>query len=150
MRIRSFALLLLLLLPLGGRAGIDDPGVYLKKNVVHKKLANGINLIMLDRGFTPTLAFEISFRVGSVDETYRTIGAAHLLEHMLFKGTDRIGTKDYAREKVIQEEIETIGETLDRIRIINPKNVLIPDLEKRLAGLQKEQAKYTVDRKSVV
>jgi predicted Zn-dependent peptidase len=71
---------------------------YLKKNVVTKKLKNSITIVLLNRGYAPTLAFELSFRVGSVDESYRTLGAAHLLEHMLFKGTDHIGTTNFKTE----------------------------------------------------
>ncbi len=136
---------LVLLLPAGARGngtGFDD---YLNKNVITKRLPNGITLVMLDRGFSPTLAFEISFRVGSADESYRYIGAAHMLEHMLFKGTDTVGTRDYEKEKKILREIEAVGETLDRIRLENPDNTMIPKLEKRLKELQEEHSRYVVN-----
>jgi len=125
-------------------AEIKNAGDYLKNNVVHKKLKNGINVIMLNRGYSPTLAFEISFRVGSVDESYKTIGTAHMLEHMLFKGTDRVGTKDFSKEKPILNRIEAVGETLDKLRLSNPKNTMIPELEKQLAELQKEHSKFVI------
>lgn len=121
-----------------------SPGSYLEKNVFTTTLSNGIKVVMLNRGNTPTLALIISFRVGSVDESYRTIGMAHMLEHMLFKGTDSIGTKDFKREKKILDEIEAIGETLDRLRLRNPANTRIPFLEKRLKALQKEHGKYVL------
>ncbi|MCU0849389.1 MAG: insulinase family protein [Spirochaetes bacterium] len=121
---------------------IGDAGEYLRRNVVEKRLPNGITLIMLDRGYAPVLAFEISFRVGSVDESYSTAGAAHLLEHMLFKGTDRIGTRDFKKEGPIQREIEAVGETLDRLKLEKPGNSLVPELEKRLRLLQEKQQAY--------
>jgi predicted Zn-dependent peptidase len=65
-----------------------------------------------------------------------------MLEHMLFKGTDRIGTKDYAKEVKLLREIEAAGETLDRLRMINPANLMIPELEKKLSDLQKAHAEY--------
>jgi predicted Zn-dependent peptidase len=127
------------------RSAIRDAGEYLKKNVVMKKLKNGITVIMLNRGFAPVLAFEISFRVGSVDESYQTIGAAHMLEHMLFKGTETVGTKDWHKERVIQDKIEAVGETIDRLKITDPNNVRLPELEEELGRLQKEQAALVVN-----
>ncbi len=128
----------------GYSANIEDAGEYLKKNVIRKRLKNGITLLMLNRGFSPTLAFETAFRVGSADESYRTAGAAHLLEHMLFKGTDRLGTKDYLKEKVLLKEIEAVGETLDRLKTEDPDNSLIPQLEKKLKKLQARERKYII------
>jgi predicted Zn-dependent peptidase len=112
--------------------------------VVEKKLSNGITLLMLDRGYAPAMAFVISFRVGSVDESYRTIGAAHLLEHMLFKGTENIGTRDYRKERVILRRIEALGETIDRLRLASPGKARISELEKEMKGLQKELRKYVL------
>ncbi|MCL1912101.1 MAG: insulinase family protein [Leptospirales bacterium] len=124
--------------------GFDDAGSFLAQKVVEKKLSNGITLLMADMGYSPVLSFVISFKVGSSDETYRTMGAAHLLEHMLFKGTDVIGTKDFKKEKPILDKIEAVGETLDVLKLRNPANELIPQLEKRLAELQKEHSALVV------
>jgi len=121
-----------------------DGSAYFQENVVEKRLPNGITLIMLNRGFSPTLSLRISFRAGSADESYSTIGAAHILEHMLFKGTDRLGTTDYEKEKKILRRIEAVGETLYRLKLQNPSNSEIPALEKKLKELQKEQSAYTI------
>jgi len=130
----------------GGLSSADtlDAGRYFEENVVEKKLPNGITLIMLNRGYSPTLSLRISFRVGSADESYNTIGAAHILEHMLFKGTDSIGTIDFEKEKKILGRIEAVGETIDRLKLQNPSHSSIPALEKELKDLQKEQSAYTV------
>ncbi len=121
-----------------------DAGDYLKKNVVQKRLKNGITVILLNRGYAPVLAFEIAFRAGSSDESYRTTGTAHLLEHMLFKGTDRIGTTNYAAEKKLLARIEAVGETIDRLKLSNPANGEIPALEAELHRLEKEAQAYVV------
>jgi len=121
-----------------------DTTEYFKSKVVEKRLDNGIVLLMMDRGFSPTLAFHISFRVGSVDESYSTSGAAHILEHMLFKGTDKLGTKDYGKEKPIQNRIEAVGETIDRLRLQNPASGEIRKLEAELKRLQTEQGELTL------
>jgi len=121
-----------------------DTTEYFKSKVVEKKLKNGIVLLMMDRGFSPTLSFHISFRVGSVDESYSTSGAAHILEHMLFKGTDKLGTKDYKKEKPLLDRIEAVGETIDRLRLENPGSGEIKKLEAELENLQAQHSKLTV------
>ncbi len=144
-------LLLMLVICLGSapqsglRAEIRDYGKYLEESVFTTSLSNGIKVILLNRGYTPTLALNISFKVGSVEESYRTMGVAHLLEHMLFKGTDRIGTRDYKKEKKIMDRIEAIGSTLDILRLRNPRNERIPVLEKKLKALEKEQDQYIIN-----
>lgn len=143
---QRFALIMaaLIALALPADAGSFDAGRYLKERVVTRRLPNGITVVLLNRGYAPVLAFDISFRVGSVNENYDTTGAAHLLEHMLFKGTDRIGTTDYAAEKKLLDRIEALGETIDRLRLVNPGNSRIAEFEKELAELQRQAAAYVV------
>lgn len=126
-------------------AEISDAGEYLKKNTVHRQLDNGINIVLLNRGYSPTLALLISFKVGSVDESYRTAGVAHMLEHMLFKGTEEIGTRDYQKEKIILDKIEAVGEELDRLRLKNPEDIKIRELEQQLINLHEEERKYIIN-----
>ncbi len=126
------------------KAEISDSGEYLKKNVNVRRLSNGITVILLDRGYAPTLAFNMSFRVGSCDESYRTSGTAHMLEHMLFKGTDKLGTKNYKEEVKILNKIEAVGETIDRLKLTSPGNLKISQLEKELKNLQKKLRDYVV------
>ncbi|MBN2401790.1 MAG: insulinase family protein [Spirochaetes bacterium] len=138
----------LLIFPAFGQ--LKDTGENLKANVVQKSMPNGINVIMLNRGYTPTLALLISFRVGSVDESYRTIGVAHMLEHMLFKGTDVIGTKNYKKEKIILNRIEKTGERLNELSIKNAgsknskENKEIEKLTAELKKLHEEHREYVV------
>lgn len=131
-------------LPAGLPGEQKSPLAALEENVRTKTLHNGATVIAYNRGYSPTLALTISFKVGSVDESYRTAGAAHMLEHMLFKGTDKIGTKDYAREKKILDQIEKIGDGIDRLKMSNPADRRISPLEKQLKKLQDEAAKYIV------
>ncbi len=144
MKIIQRTLVLILLLNVSNVVGdgFKNPGRYLEENVLTHTMKNGITVMMLNRGNAPTVALIISFRVGSSDESYRTIGMAHMLEHMLFKGTDTIGTTDFRKEKKILDAIEAVGETIDKLRLVNPRNVKIPALEKRLSELQKEHRKY--------
>ena len=70
----------------------------LEGRVKEYTLENGMKVLMLERHQSPTLSLHIRFRVGAVDENLGRTGTAHLLEHMLFKGTQTLGTKNYAEE----------------------------------------------------
>ena len=77
-------------------------------------LKNGLRLLMLERHLSPTVAIYIRYRAGAADEADGKTGTAHLLEHMMFKGTRTIGTRNYLREEKILSRIEKIGTALDR------------------------------------
>jgi predicted Zn-dependent peptidase len=89
-------------------------GFDLSQKVVKAKLKNGLTVLMLERHISPTVALYIRHCVGAVDETKGESGAAHLLEHMMFKGTTTIGTKNYPAEKILLEKIERVGSALDK------------------------------------
>ncbi|HOK07021.1 MAG TPA: pitrilysin family protein [Syntrophales bacterium] len=101
-------------------------------------LPNGLRVLMLERHTSPTVAFYIRHRVGAADEERGKTGTAHLLEHLLFKGTTSIGTRDYKREKRILKAIEASLEALDKERAkgghADPKR--IADYEGRLKRLE--------------
>lgn len=121
------------------------PATPLAEKVVEHRLANGLLLLMVERRDTPTVAAYITIGVGSVDETSETRGVAHLLEHMLFKGTRTLGTTNYAAEQPLLDEIERVGGELDRLRLhkdADPEAVAA--LEARLRELQERHRPYVV------
>ena len=81
-----------------------------------EKLPNGLEIIMLDQELAPVSALYIKILAGGADETVETAGIAHMLEHMLFKGTARIGTRNYDGEKKYLELIQTWSRDLDEWR----------------------------------
>src|SRR5919197_3815812 len=84
----------------------------LEEKVIEHTMKNGMKLLMVERHTSPTVSAWIRFRVGSVDEKSDERGIAHLLEHMLFKGTTTLGTKDYAAEKPLLDEIEATAQKM--------------------------------------
>lgn len=60
-------------------------------------LDNGMKVIMLEDHKSPLAIFQIWYRVGSRDEVAGRGGTSHLLEHMMFKGTPRHGSKELSR-----------------------------------------------------
>lgn len=81
-----------------------------------EKLPNGLQIIMLDQELAPVSALYIKILAGGADETLETAGIAHMLEHMLFKGTERIGTRNYQSEQKYLELIQTWSRDLDEWR----------------------------------
>ena len=131
-------LLLMATLPASG-AGLED-------KVVEHTLKNGMKLLMVERHTSPTVAAWIRFKVGSVDERSDERGIAHLLEHMLFKGTKTLGTTDYAAEKPLLDQIEATAQGLINEKAKREKGdpVKVERLGERLAALEKEAAKYVI------
>jgi predicted Zn-dependent peptidase len=86
--------------------GIDD-------KVQQIELANGLKVLMMERHTAPTISFSMCFRTGAVDETTGATGVAHLLEHMLFKGTQTIGTRDFKAEQKLLASIDEVAIQLD-------------------------------------
>src|SRR5271155_5680860 len=77
-----------------------------EKRTTVKKLANGLTIIICERPEAPVFSFFTHVDAGSVQDPMGKTGLAHMFEHMAFKGTDTIGTRDYADEKVALAKVE--------------------------------------------
>jgi predicted Zn-dependent peptidase len=77
-----------------------------EKRTTVKKLANGLTVIICERPEAPVFSFFTHVDAGSVQDPMDKTGLAHMFEHMAFKGTDTIGTRDYADEKVALAKVE--------------------------------------------
>jgi predicted Zn-dependent peptidase len=87
------------------RSGAQDMASF-EKRVTVKTLGNGLTLLVVERPEVPVFAFFTHVDVGADREVPGITGLAHMFEHMAFKGTDRIGTTDYAAEKTALENVE--------------------------------------------
>ena len=121
-------------------------GAGLEEIVQEHTLKNGMKLLLVERHTSPTVAAWIRFKVGSVNERSDERGIAHLLEHMLFKGTKTLGTKDFAKEKPLLDSIEKTAQLLMAEKLkreaADPKK--IEELSKKLAALEAAAGKYVV------
>ena len=76
-----------------------------KVPVVEKTLPNGFRVLFVERHDDPTIAGGWIVHVGSANERPGITGIAHLFEHMMFKGTPTLGTKDYKKDlKIIADQ----------------------------------------------
>ncbi|MBO4645892.1 MAG: insulinase family protein [Bacteroidales bacterium] len=69
-------------------------------------LSNGMMVYMSVYKDVPRIQTYVAVHVGSKNDPAETTGLAHYLEHLMFKGTSRIGTLDWEREKPLLDEIE--------------------------------------------
>jgi predicted Zn-dependent peptidase len=74
------------------------------------KLANGLTVYLSDYKNAPRIQTYVAVRAGSKNDPATATGLAHYLEHMVFKGTSRLGTKDWAQEKPQLDKIEALYE----------------------------------------
>jgi zinc protease len=58
-------------------------------------LGNGLRVVSLEDRSAPIVAVQVWYHVGSKDEQVDRQGFAHMFEHMMFRGTDRLGPKDH-------------------------------------------------------
>ncbi|HEU4717306.1 MAG TPA: insulinase family protein, partial [Bacteroidia bacterium] len=73
-------------------------------------LDNGLTVFLTVNKAQPRIQTMIATKAGSKYDPHDATGLAHYLEHMLFKGTDKYGTKDYAKEKPLLDSIENLFE----------------------------------------
>ncbi len=77
-----------------------------EKRITSKKLANGLTVVICERPEAPVFSFFTHVDAGSVQDPMGKTGLAHMFEHMAFKGTDTIGTRDYPDERAALEKLE--------------------------------------------
>ena len=74
------------------------------------QLDNGLTVYLTENHETPRFYAEIAVRAGSKHDPAETTGLAHYLEHLLFKGSETLGTLDYAKEKPHLDRITELYE----------------------------------------
>src|ERR1700682_4312282 len=111
-----------------------------EKRVTEFTLANGLHFIIFERHEAPVVSFHSYVNAGSVDDPSGETGIAHMFEHMAFKGTETIGTKNWPAEKLALNEVERVYDRYDGERKKGEKAD-----SKKLENLQKE-LKAAIDK----
>lgn len=83
-------------------------------NVIHYTLDNGLQVFLSVNKDVPRIQTYIAVRVGSKNDPSESTGLSHYLEHLLFKGTTRFGTLDWAKEKEQLDKIEALYEVYNK------------------------------------
>ena len=136
---------LLLLFLTGSLSLASGPSADIRLDVKEFQLENGMLFLVVKRPATPQVAVRLAIRAGSaLEETGRT-GIAHLLEHMMFKGTQNFGTLDVARDEKLQQQIEAAYQSiLSEQQKRSPDEKLIQQKRAEMAKLRAEVQKTYV------
>jgi predicted Zn-dependent peptidase len=113
-------------------------------DVKETKLANGLTVLVVERP-VPVAALVLVMPVGAMDAPAGKTGLPHMLEHMLFKGTRTIGTRDYAKEAPLLDQLD--GAELDlNVEKARPQPSLkhLKILRERIKKLQAQEHQYVV------
>ncbi len=81
-------------------------------NVTSHKLENGFTIFLNEDTTANNIFGAVMVKAGAVNESPNATGMAHYLEHLLFKGTDKLGTSDYEKEKPKLDSIAILYEKL--------------------------------------
>ncbi len=104
-----------------------------EKKVTRFTLANGLTFLVVERHEAPVVSFHTYVNAGAVDDPTGRTGLAHMFEHMAFKGTPTIGSKNWPAEKKALDAIEEAYNRLDAER-----NKLFKADPKKIEALEAE------------
>lgn len=108
---------------------LDEPLVGDPLGTTIHRLSNGLTVYIATRRDEPRIFAHIAVRAGSSDEDPDATGVAHLLEHMIHRGTDRLGTTDFAKERPLLEQRDALLAKLNVETDEAKKQALIAEID---------------------
>ncbi|HQW19523.1 MAG TPA: pitrilysin family protein [Rhodocyclaceae bacterium] len=138
---------LLLAMLLGSAAVLANP--------YEKTLANGLHVIVKEDHRAPTVVQMVWYRAGAIDEVDGTSGLAHMLEHMMFKGTKKVGPGEFSRRVAAAGGRDNAFTSLDYTAYFQqvPKRALPEMMEleaDRMANLKLDAKEFSPELKVVM
>ncbi|MBE9127394.1 M16 family metallopeptidase [Coleofasciculus sp. LEGE 07092] len=107
--------------------------------VTEFRLDNGIKFIVLENHQAPVVSFVTYADVGGANEPTGKTGVAHFLEHLAFKGTQRIGTVNYEAEKPLLDQLDQLAEQI-RVAKATGKEAEVAKLQEEFSQVEAEAA----------
>jgi len=103
-------------------------------------LSNGLTVITSVNKSKPRIQTAVAVKAGSKNDPADNTGLAHYLEHMLFKGTDKYGSLDFAKEKPLLDQIFALYEKYNTEKDENKRREIYREIDK----LSNEAAKFAI------
>jgi zinc protease len=116
------AVLTIMVLGSSAQAGISD-------NVKYKRLANGLQALVLENHKAPVATLNVFYHVGSRNERFSQTGISHLCEHLMFRGTKKYGPEEFSNiiaENGGEDNAFTSADYTDYFEIINRDHLDVP------------------------
>ncbi len=142
-------------LPAPASAAPDPQDAGFKLPVEETILDNGLRVLVVERHEVPRVFCSLWWRVGSVNERTGLTGLSHFFEHMMFMGTDVIGTRDPKLDAELNAKIEDVMSRIRDIKLarleakrrgLDPS----PSDEERFKTLWKEYEGYVEEQKKII
>jgi predicted Zn-dependent peptidase len=140
-KVVAFGLGCILLLALGNLVAAQ-----IKLEVKEHVLANGMKILMIPKPGVPRVVCHIYYKVGSINERPGITGIAHLLEHMMFKGTRMMGVTDFEADEALDRQIDELMEKIYREKFWKKDGdqKKVAEWQKQVDELMKAEKKYIV------
>ena len=103
-------------------------------------LKNGLKVYLAQNTDAPRIQTYIPVKTGSNNDPSDNTGLAHYLEHMMFKGTSKLGTLDWQKEKVLLEQISDLYEEHKAEQ--NPEKK--KEIYRKIDEISQEASKYAI------
>jgi predicted Zn-dependent peptidase len=117
-----------------------------EQKITTKVLPNGLTLLICERPDAPVFSYTTFVDVGGVNDPSGESGLAHMFEHLAFKGTTEIGTKDYAAEKVALAKVEAANDAyeVEYLKPVGRDEKKVKDLKQAFLDAQTEAHKFVI------
>jgi predicted Zn-dependent peptidase len=117
-----------------------------EQRITTKVLSNGLTLILCERPEAPVFSYSTFIDAGDVNDPSGESGLAHMFEHLAFKGTSEIGTKDYAAEKIALDKVEAANNAYqaEYLKAVGRDEKKLAELKKAFLEAQDEAHKYVI------
>ena len=117
-----------------------------EQKITTKVLPNGLTLIICNRPDAPVFSYTTFIDAGDVNDPSGESGLAHMFEHLAFKGTTQIGTKDYADEKVALAKVEAANDAYEAefLKPVGRDPQKLAELKRAFVEAQAEAHKYVI------
>jgi len=110
-----------------GICGAGESASDINLDVKEFTLDNGMLFLVVERPAMPQIACRLAIRAGSALEEASKTGIAHLLEHMMFKGTKNFGTLDLKRDQELQAQTEAAYQVVREEKLKRKPNQALID-----------------------
>lgn len=104
------------------------------------RLANGLKVILCEDHSKPEIFGAVCIHAGSKNDPVDATGMAHYFEHIMFKGTDKIGTTDWEKEKIFLDSISLFYDRLHETSDAKQRE----SIQKKINELSIEASQYAI------
>ena len=117
-----------------------------EQRITTKVLPNGLTLVICERPEAPVFSYTTFIDAGDVNDPSGESGLAHMFEHLAFKGTSQIGTKDYPAEKLALAKVEAANDAYEAeyLKAVGRDPQKLVALKKAFVEAQAEAHKFVV------